>query len=388
GVALAIEHETEQYGILTVHLSPGVGYGSDIAHLLERLVEDLGSYLHLFELANRLETAYEIVERIEDPIMLQDSAGTFELVNQAVVEHAGLDREELLGTDEYAFMDEETAAQIQKYKDRVQSLAETLEYEVSPTFPEKGRKHFATDRYPHYDEDGDIDGTIAICRDVTDLRERERQLRVMDRLLRHNVNNSLNVVIGYAELIEERAQDDTIVESAERIVESGRSLLGTAQNERRISSVLAERPVPEAVDIGDVTRSVIDEGRQSYPDATVEFRAEGEVTAWVPPSVGSAIEELLENALRHSGDPTPHVSVVVSENGDAVSVTVTDTGPAIPPMDRKILTDEMEVHQLEHGTGVGLWLVKLVADLAEGAIEYAETDAGGNRITLILPKQH
>ncbi|TKX82680.1 histidine kinase, partial [Halorubrum sp. SS5] len=61
---------------------------------------------------------------------------------------------------------------------------EMAEYEVSPTFPETDREAtFSTQRYPYYDADGDLAGTFAICRNVTDRKERERELERYERAI-------------------------------------------------------------------------------------------------------------------------------------------------------------------------------------------------------------
>lgn len=123
----------------------------------------------------------EIVRRLDDPVMLQDRDGRFRVVNDAVIEHADRSRSELLGADEFAFMDEATAATIAEMKERVADEERAIRYEVSPTFEDGRSEAFSTLRYPYYDEADEVDGTIAICRKVTELKERERELRTFEK---------------------------------------------------------------------------------------------------------------------------------------------------------------------------------------------------------------
>ncbi|MDB2280209.1 PAS domain-containing protein, partial [Halorubrum ezzemoulense] len=100
----------------------------------------------------RLKQYRAIVERLDDPVLLQNRDGEFELLNEAVSEFAGVDREELYGTDEFAFMDPETAAKVDERRKSVLETEEMTAYEISPTFPESGRDAtFSTQRYPYYD---------------------------------------------------------------------------------------------------------------------------------------------------------------------------------------------------------------------------------------------
>jgi PAS domain S-box-containing protein len=134
------------------------------------------------EAFGRLKQYREIVEALDDPILLQNLDGEFELLNEAVSEFAGVPREELYGADEFAFMDPETAAEIAERKREVLETEEPVAYETSPTFERDGREAtFSTRRYPHYDTDGELAGTFAICRDVTDMKRREAELERYER---------------------------------------------------------------------------------------------------------------------------------------------------------------------------------------------------------------
>ncbi|EMA66920.1 PAS/PAC sensor signal transduction histidine kinase [Halorubrum aidingense JCM 13560] len=130
----------------------------------------------------QLKQYRDIVEQLDDPILLQNCAGEFELVNEAVSEFAGVSREELYGTDEFAFMDAETASEIDERRREVLETEAMAEYSVSPSFERSDREAtFSTQRYPYYDGDGELAGTFAICRDITRLKARERDLERYER---------------------------------------------------------------------------------------------------------------------------------------------------------------------------------------------------------------
>jgi len=91
-------------------------------------------------------------------------------------------REELYDDDETAFMDTETAAEIDERRQEVLRTEEPVEYEVSPSFERSGRDAtFSTRRYPYYDGAEALAGTFAICRDVTEIKEREADLELYER---------------------------------------------------------------------------------------------------------------------------------------------------------------------------------------------------------------
>jgi PAS domain S-box-containing protein len=336
------------------------------------------------ELQNELRSFEEIVERIDDPIMLQDLEGRFRVVNEAVVDYAGTSREELVGADEFAFMDDATAAEVERMKRLTLAEERAVSYTVTPTFPPVGQQTFSTLRYPHYDEAGELDGSVAICRNVTERKEREHQLQVLDRVLRHNLRNRLNVIEGSAELVRASASDE-VAADAERIVEASEKLSGLAAKQRQITTLLSDPPRLTTLDVAAVVRTVVADVRERYPDGemTVDLPAECRVTA--THAVGQAVGELLENAFEHADRDRPSVDVRVERDADATRIVVADDGPGIPEMERRILTDDVEVDPLYHGSGLGLWFVSLAVGHSNGTLRFGENDPRGSVVTIELP---
>ena len=338
------------------------------------------------EAKRKLERHRDIVERLDDPIMLQDREGNFELLNEAVADYAGVPAEELRGEDEFLFMDEETAARIDRQKSRVLEREEPVEYGVMPTFELNGeRASFSTTRYPYYDRDDTLAGTIAICRNVTDLQERTQQLRVIDTILRHNLRNSLTVIGLLAEQLQNRV-DGEPAGMAERIIENARDLRETGEKSRAITSVLADKPTRGRVGIADVVRSVVDSVRRDHPGAELTVSAPERATAVTTLKIDEAIRELVRNAVDHSDRETPTVEVQVETDDDAVTVCVVDGGPGMSEMDRDVLRHGAATDDLYHGSGLGLWLVYWTVSRAGGTVTVDSLEPRGTRVSVWLPQ--
>lgn len=71
---------------------------------------------------------------------------------------------------------------------------------------------------------------------------------------------------------------------------------------------------------------------------------------------------------------------------DGGAVTVADTGPAISDQDRRILSGDQDPTAVDHGQGVGLWLVVWAVRRANGTVEYEQRESGGKQITVQLPE--
>ena len=322
----------------------------------------------------RLETFREMVNRLDDPIMLQNRDGSFEVVNDALAEYAGLSKSELIGDDEFAFMDESAARTIREHKDRVLELERSISYEVAPTFPTKGERSFATTRYPHYDEEGAVDGTVAICRDITEQSEREHQLRVLDRILRHNLYNKMNLILGHAELLESRTTGDA-KSSVQQIIETGDDLVELADKERRIVELLTDESPPRRIDIRDLLEDVAAELRESHPEASIVVDCSESFDVRAIPEVRKALTELLGNAVVHTGDD-PVVSVGVTRADGTVAVAVADNGPGIPEMEREAARSATDITPLFHGSGLGLQFVNHVARRSGGSLRFGSSGHG------------
>jgi PAS domain S-box-containing protein len=335
------------------------------------------------EMRRELERHRDIVERLDDPIMLQDREGNFELLNEAVADYAGVPKERLRDEDEFLFMDEETAARIDRRKQEVLETEEPADYGVRPTFELEGDSAaFSTSRYPYYDTDDTLAGTIAICRNVTDLEERTRQLQVIDTVLRHNLRNSLTVIGLLAERVRSQTEGE-LATTADRIVQNARDLRETGEKSRAITDVLANEPTGKPVDTAEAVRSVADTVTAEYPDVELSVETPERAVAGVTPKIDEAIEELARNALAHNDSDQPAVELRVDID-DEVTVSVADNGPGMAEMDRDVLERGAAVEDLYHGSGLGLWLVYWVVERSGGSVTVSDTDRG-TKVTVSLP---
>jgi PAS domain S-box-containing protein len=238
--------------------------------------------------------------------------------------------------------------------------------------------------HPIVDDDGTVTRVVGFARDVTDRRERERQLIVMDRLLRHNLRNEMNLILGHAEQVRERG-GAAIDADLDRIVETGEHLLRTVDKERDIVALLTENAEPGPIDLVAVAADVCDRVRDANPTATVETTLPERATVRAVPKLSLAVFELLTNAIEHADTDAPRVSVSVHCDAERVELAVVDECPPIPLQEVRVLRGERDVRSVYHGSGLGLWLVYWAVDRSEGDLEF-DTSERGNRVTITLDR--
>lgn len=202
-------------------------------------------------------------------------------------------------------------------------------------------------------------------------REREK-LAVLNRITRHNLRNDTQVMMGYAEALADRAPDEESRELAERLSAQASELATMNEKLGRFQSAVetdVERnsPLP-LLPLVDAVRSDL---RSTYPDATIEVDVP-EVSVAAGENLRAAIREAVENGIVHGES----VTIAATEVDGTVEIRVSDEGPGIPQNELTPLQDDQEITQLEHGTGLGLWILKTVVDAHEGELDFQTSDTG------------
>ncbi|NEU58308.1 response regulator [Halorussus sp. MSC15.2] len=216
-----------------------------------------------------------------------------------------------------------------------------------------------------------------------ELVRREQRLQVFNRILRHNLRNDLNVVLGRAENIAE--EFPPAANEASIIRQKASELIEISEKAREVGKTLdGENRATKQIDVTDCVKRTCEEFRQSYPDVAITTDTPQSAVVYGDKTLEAAISEIVENAIEHGGD-RPSVSVTVSASGDDewVEVTVLDDGPGIPEEERKVLAEGEET-ALHHGSGLGLWLSNWIVGKFGGDLTFDDYHTNGGEVTLRL----
>jgi PAS domain S-box-containing protein len=337
------------------------------------------------EYEQELERYGTIVETSGDLIYTADADGCFTYVNDAFVDVTGYGKEELLGAHASKLM---TESDLRKGRELIRSLLDsrkdrgTFEMELHTA---EGTVIPSENQIVLLPFEEAFRGSAGVIRDITERKERERQFAVLDRVLRHNLRNDMNLILGRANRVVDEA-DGTAETAGREILDVGERLLELVEKERELTTLIEQSPDAGQIVLYDCVRSAVEQVRSSYPDAGVSIAVPESVQVFAVPELRRAVFELCENAIRHTDRDTPTVEVRVEAGTDTVDLLVVDDGPTIPAKERDIVTGETEIGPLNHGSGMGLRLVEWIVSQSRGTIAVESGDQRGNVVRVTLER--
>lgn len=327
----------------------------------------------------------DTLDTLQDVFYVVDADGKLVRWNETATAVTGHDDEELASMDVTDLFAGDDGRLIRESIARV--LEEGRDTVEARLLDGRGRSHlyeFRSRRLRTGDGDGE-ERVVGIGRDVSERRERERQLKVLERWLRHNIRNELNTIQGTAEMIR-RGDVDDVREAARLIEERAEHLVGQANRERELVDLLVNPSEPVPIDVAAVVERRVEGLRSRYASADIELVRDGEVRALAVPEIGAAVEELVENAIEHNDTGSPKVRIEVgSDDRDSTSIRIVDDGPGIPRRERELLLFEREIGQLQHGAGLGLLFAHWVVRVSGGDIAFGDNEPRGSVVRLTLP---
>jgi len=355
--------------------------------------DDTLLHAHIRDISDRKERQQNLrlfrkaVEQAGHSVVITDNNGVIQYVNPAFESQTGYSRAEAIGR---------TPAILKSGKQSEGFYAELWETILDGEIWEadiinrrkSGELYQVRQEIAPIETAGEITHFVAIQSDVTTRRLREQQLHVLNRVLRHNIRNGMNVILGRATFLADEA-DEPIAGHAEAIETKANALASVGDKVSAVRSLLEEGPPETTVDAGRLVSTVAESYREEYPEATIRTWPVDEATIRADERVEVALGELIENAIVHNDTAEPTVTITVDSetesDGEWVDIVVADDGPGIPSHEQVMIESERET-QLEHGSGLALWIVYWTASLFGGEIMIGDRSPRGARVTLRLPK--
>jgi len=383
-VAIApLVEDGDLHGVLGLYATDPEGFSEiertairEIADSVAGVLNDMALRGRVEQQHRRLERYERLVETVGDGMYVLDDDGHFTTVNNGLVEMTGYTREGLLGEHISVLLDQEglesgqglLAEMVAARTDEPRTIETAIRRKDDVELPCETKVALLTD------DEGTFRGTVGVIRDITERKERERELRRQNERLEafagivsHDLRNPLGVAQGYLDLAIETDSTDQLPQVVE----------GLDRMEEIIDDVLAlarEGDVHDTdpVDVGSLARDAW--GNVETDEATMDVESTTTVGADRPRTL-RAFENLFRNAVEHGGsDASVRVGTVREDDG--VRMYVEDDGAGIPEGIRDELFQEQFTTSAD-GLGLGLWVVREVASAHGWTVRATEGEVGG-----------
>ncbi|WP_335999048.1 ATP-binding protein [Halorientalis halophila] len=332
--------------------------------------DEIAAQEHLELLANRIRNVvaqqragqrYELlVDNTPDVILNVDTDGRIAAANAAAARSFGSEASELVGKHLTAVLPEAVAS------GRIEEGERAITSGSAVTFQDGiGVRRFHNIAVP-VDRGSGNDSFQLISRDITQQKRREgeleattEELSVINRLVRHDINNDVQLLIGWSEVAKQDAEGrpreylDRIEKTSYHIAE-----LTDVVGDLVDSIAHGESFDLEPIALAPLLDTEIEKRRSVDDSATITVLGEvPDVAVAANELLTSVVGNLLNNAVRHNDAADPNVWVTVEETDESVTLTVADDGPGIPDDREDEIFGKGEMGIESPGTGMGLYLV-------------------------------
>ena len=348
-----------------------------------------------------------IFDTVPAIIFYKDAEHRILQVNQASARCFGRPPQELEGrTDE-----ELGSPYAQRYRDDEDEIIRTGLPKfgiIEPVETPGGTRWLQTDKFPHRDDEGNINGIIGFAMDITERREAEENIRRLNAELEqrvtertaelkaandeleafaysvsHDLRAPLRAMGGYAGILKKQLGPDPDPDTLlplDRIRENATRMSQLIDGMLAFSKLARQPLTKEPVEPEPLVRRALDELRPETTSRTVQVEV-----GVLPPCEADAtllhqvFANLLSNAVKYTRGRDPAViKVAAQQNNGQCIYCVQDNGAGFDmAYAAKLFRVFQRLHTLEEfeGTGVGLAIVQRIIHRHGGQI-WAESNVG------------
>jgi len=223
---------------------------------------------------------------------------------------------------------------------------------------------------------------------LTDAKEKRiLWLESMALFLKHELKNSSVGIKTSLDLIERRSSEikkvDVYLARARKSMANMNTLLQSAGDASNLEACLYKEELQQ-LDLGMTVRSHTELYSSIYPDIAISVDCQnGLVIIGNETRLIQLLDKLISNAVDHSDRHTP-IEVIVKPQYGKAQIVVVDEGDSLPKDKQAIFDLFVSFRTLERKTdenyGLGLYIVKLIAESHGGSVTAHELDMGAGAV--------
>jgi two-component system NtrC family sensor kinase len=406
GFDVAIGHGRKLIGTLGVEYAPGMAAPAEDAPRIVPIALSLSASLRNARLLR--ESLYlrdyltKLLDHANAPILVIGRKREIRVANRALLGLTGFQHEELVGRDFTTLLDDEERSRLLPVFIAALRGNPATGVEVRVPSRHGAAVRLLMNTASILSADGEVEGVIAIGRDLTEIRELEQRIINAEKLATvgqlaagvvHELNNPLTSISVYSDYLLKQAEAEggkpsdahklrRIHESADRILRFSRELLAYARPRAEEPQVLFVRALLErSLELCDhlITQRGV----------TVRL----ELADALPPLLGvsAQLQQVLVNLITNACHAMPEGAgrlTLRAQQNDAgeLELRVSDNGSGISPEHLgRVFEPFFSTKGEGHGTGLGLSIVRNIVELHSGHILLTSELGHGTTFTLRFP---
>ena len=325
-------------------------------------------FLDLEGETDALQRSMRLSNAVDDGIYQLDAAGRIVAANDVFVETTGYARDDLLG-EHVSVLVHDADVEFDRFETQIAARTTTVtDTPIEIVVAHSGDGAHLADERPKIEHQED---------DQTDFLDEERELI-----------DTLATLLQFH--FDRREYIDELQASNERLEQFAYAASHDLQEPLRMVSSyvqLIERRYSDALDA--VLADVRGDLQLSIDERDAAITSESLPTVHADPSqLRQVFQNLLDNAIRYSGDDPPRVHVAAEASGDEWVIAVSDEGIGIDADDANRVFEvfqRLHTHEEHPGTGIGLALCRRIVERHEGELWVESEPGAGTTFSFSLP---
>jgi PAS domain S-box-containing protein len=350
----------------------------------------------------------DLVENAGDAILSTNMEDRILTWNRGAEVIFGYSKDEAIGQSLAVLLPPDRMRELEEVRNKVQLTGVIRNLEVRRKRKDGAMIDVALAVSPINDKVGDVSGFLHLARDITEKKRYEQRLRELDKMksdfvsnvshelrtpltaIKGSVDNMLDGITGQLSEKQDRylarikSNADRLTRLINNVLDLSRIEAGKIDLKSAYLSL-----VTLAQEVAESIRPVATEKLISLEVDSPDSSA----TAWADrDKITQVLMNLVGNAVKFT-PPHGKVSIAVNRNGDQwMQISVTDTGPGIPPEEAGKIFDrfyqiDQTGKQKARGTGLGLAISKVLVEMHGGKIWLESAIGRGSTFSFTVPEQ-